>query len=911
MSRGEGYNTNQFERLEAALGTSGSGDAAPPQAVGRYDILEPIGQGGMGQVYKAEQRAPVRRTVALKLIKLGMDSRAVVRRFDAERQALAWMDHPNVARALDAGTDPLSGRPYFVMEYVPGLPITRYCDERRLTVRQRLELFIDVCDAVAHAHQKMVVHRDLKPSNILVAQPDGAPAQVKVIDFGIAKALGQPDGDAATVVTEAGHRVGTAEYMSPEQAGGLDVDTRSDIYSLGVVLYELLAGALPFDSQVLRALGMDGIARTLRETEPPRPGTRLSGLGADDVQAIAQRRQTHGRELSRMLRGELEWIPLKAMRKQRDRRYATASELAQDIQNYLEHKPLIAGPESRAYRLRKFARRNKGALSSVAMLALLLAAGVALYVRAIRAEQARTTEALTEAREVTEFQAQMLSGIDAQVMGRNLRESFLAEAEQSWRRATADASQVARRRAELEALIAGANFTNTAIRTLDENIVSRALETIQTQFAQRPVVQARLLQQLADVLRNFTLVERATAPQATALEIRLRELGDEHPDTLRSMFSTAMLLTAKGRWAQAEPYARRVLDSRRRLFGEQDLQTVLSKKLMAEVLQRQGRLVEAEAYRRETMEGCRRLLGEDDPQTLDAVLKLGQVLRWQDRLDEAEVYIERAVAGLRRVRGENDAQTLKTVGIMGMLRVAQGRLPEAEPILRQAYEGLRLQIGDDQRETLFWVMKIGTVLRLQGRPTEAQPYLERALDGLRALLGSDHADTLSAMLEIGLLRQDQGRLPEAEAYMRRALDGYQRDAQPPDEEVLDVLGALGGLLESQQRWAEAEPIFAELYDRGAPARGGAAPAARRMSHHGRCLVKLGRFEEAEPRLRAAYERLVQSGQERHEFTRGVVSSLIEVAEHAGRADEAARWRAELGRLRATTQPAGPVSGSDG
>ncbi|HLN27876.1 MAG TPA: serine/threonine-protein kinase, partial [Gemmataceae bacterium] len=392
---------------------------------GRYKLREKLGEGGMGEVWVADQSEPVQRRIALKVIKTGLDSARLLARFEQERQALALMDHPNIAKVLDAGVSD-DGQSYFVMELVKGLSLTKYCDDARLSPKERLELFIPVCQAVQHAHQKGIIHRDLKPSNILIGLYDGRPVP-KVIDFGVAKATG-PRLSEQSIYTEVGALVGTLEYMSPEQAelNNLDIDTRADIYSLGVVLYELLTGSPPFTRQQLRSAAFTEMLRIIREVEPPKPSARLSS--SDLLPSIAAKRKLEPQRLTRLVHGDLDWIVMKCLEKDRGRRYETANGLALDVLRYLHEEPVLAGPPSARYRLRKFVRRNRGpvlAAAGSAALVLLGIGGLIAGLVALEAEQRHTKEALQQVRVEQRHTAEALDQVQREQA--KTQEALLAE----------------------------------------------------------------------------------------------------------------------------------------------------------------------------------------------------------------------------------------------------------------------------------------------------------------------------------------------------------------------------------------------------------------------------------------------------------------------------------------------------
>ncbi len=777
--------------------------------IGRYTLLSLLGEGGFGSVFMAEQREPLTRRVALKVIKLGMDTRQVIARFEAERQALAMMDHPGIAKVLDAGaTD--SGRPYFVMELVQGEPITTFCDRSALDLRDRLALFQQVCHAVQHAHQKGIIHRDLKPSNVLVADSDGRPTP-KIIDFGIAKATDRTSRllTETQLVTDFRQFLGTPEYMSPEQAGlgGADIDTRSDIYSLGVLLYELLTGGPPFDPKRLRSAAWEEMRRIIREDEPERPSTRLYSL--ETTREVAAHRRTEPARLIGLLRGDLDWIVMKCLEKDRARRYETANALAVDIGRHVAGEPVLAVPPSRSYLLRKFLRRHRAQTVAAGLIgASLLAAVIGTTTFAVREarQRALAERRAEETNRVANFQAEMLASIDVPSMGLRQRDDLLAQAAEGWRGAGLSGNEVSQRSDELESLLADTNFTSTALLTLDRSIFEGALTAIDHQYADEPLLRARLLHTLAGTLRRLGLFERATAPQREALEIRLKLLSADHPDTLSSLNEMGRTLVLRFKPDEAEPYLRAAREGRRRVLGHDHADTLSSTYLLGYALQRQSRFVEAEGLQREALDGRRRTLGDDDPATLDSIWRMGQLLLSQNRVADAGPYALEALEGARRTLGADNHRTLLATGTLANVRQHQGRIEEAERLWREALEGSRRVLGEDHRDTLFFRCKVGSMLLKRGELDEADAYLRDLLARRLRILGPDHPDTVESQRVMAALRRRQDRLDEAESLYRDTLAAFRRVQGPAHRETLDCAGQLASLLEQTGRTEEADDL---------------------------------------------------------------------------------------------------------
>jgi len=653
----------------------------PGTVIGPYKLLQQIGEGGMGVVFMAEQTAPLQRTVALKVIKPGMDTRAVIARFEAERQALALMDHPNIAKIFDAGTTD-SGRPYFVMELVKGIPITEYCDQCDVTTRERLELFVTVCQAIQHAHQKGVMHRDIKPTNVMVTMQDGRPAP-KIIDFGVAKAINQRLTEQ-TLMTAFAQMVGTPLYMSPEQAelSPLGVDTRSDIYSLGVLLYELLTGATPFDKDRLHAASYDEMRRILRDEEPPRPSARLSTLAADMATTIAERQRTEPHRLIQAVRGDLDWIVMKCLDKDRNRRYATVGALIEDVQRYLKDEPVEACPPSVVYRFNKFVRRNRGLLTAAGLLAAVLIFGTALSVsQAVRATRA---ERLAK----TGYEAERLARQEADEARREAENDRL----QAKQHAAAATAEAAKSKATVNLL--QQMLTPEVDRARDYTVrqmLDDFSDHLSARLADQPELEAEIRTIVAGVYQKLSMFEKAEPHLQVALNLRRQHLGQSHPQVADSLLACAWNANGRGQFAQAEAQAREALSTARQRGDSPAILTALYS--LQNFLNQQGKYDGAESIGSEALAMVRSLDLERERVACDVLFGLAASRVAQSRWVEAESLIRQGLAIAAELNGEHDHRTAALQTNLVRVLQARGAYAEAEEVCRQALKTFHATLG--------------------------------------------------------------------------------------------------------------------------------------------------------------------------------------------------------------------------
>lgn len=730
------------------------------QKIGRYKILEKVGEGGCGVVYVADQSEPVRRRVALKVIKLGMDTKQVVARFEAERQALAMMDHPNIAKVLDAGSTE-SGRPYFIMELVRGIRITDYCDQNKLSTEERLKLFIQVCNAIQHAHQKGIIHRDIKPSNILVTLHDGVPVP-KVIDFGIAKATEGRLTDA-TVYTQLHQFIGTPAYMSPEQAemSGLDVDTRSDIYSLGVLLYELLTGKTPFDGKELVSRGIDAMRQTIREKEPTRPSTALATLQGEELTTTARRRSVEPSKLARQLREDLDWIVMKCLEKDRTRRYNTANGLASDIQRHLNNEPVVACPPSKLYEFQKTVRRHKVGFAAAGAIIFILLVGVLVStwqaVRATRAQHA----ALAAGQQADEARNNEV----------NLREQAQADEKKAQTEA-ARSAQVAQFMKDMLAAV-GPKVAQGRDTTLLREILDNTAQRLDEGLAGQPEVEADLRHTLGVVYRDIGDYAKAAPMLEKAYSLRKKRLGEDNIDTVNSLYFLADVYRLQGRDAKAESAFRKVLEARRKLLGNDSPDTAASLYGLAEETRRtRERLPEAEAEYREALRIQQSTPGYEAA-SARSLCGLAIVLKSEtttnsaedEKLVEAEKCF-RAALEIQRAKLPDQPDTAYTLSNFGyMLNSVSGKRDEAEKLLREAVAIQKKVLGDHRDTAMSLYFLAATVTNT----AEAGALSREALNMRRKVLGDAHRDTEFSEQQLFKFLEAQGKSAEAENLMRDML----------------------------------------------------------------------------------------------------------------------------------------------
>jgi serine/threonine protein kinase/tetratricopeptide (TPR) repeat protein len=730
----------------------------PGTVIGPYKLLEQIGEGGFGVVFLAEQSQPVQRKVALKVLKPGMDTRQVVGRFEAERQTLAIMDHPNIAKVFDGGTT-ASSRPYFVMELVQGIPITEFCDQHQLTPRQRLELFVSVCHAVQHAHQKGIIHRDLKPSNVLVTVHDSAPV-VKIIDFGVAKALGH-ELRGQSLFTGFAQMIGTPLYMSPEQAGmsDLDIDTRSDIYSLGVLLYELLTGTTPFNRERFQKAAYDEILRIIREEEPPRPSTRLSA-SQEARASMSTQRQTEPAKLTKLVRGELDWIVMKALEKDRNRRYETAIALSEDIGRYMHDEPVRAGPPSRWYRLRKFVRRNRGPVLAACLVLLTLVAGVAgTSWGMVRAFDER--DAKERARQ---------EAADNEVKSRAAQ----ASAEQSTEEArAAEANALAFTDFVVKRVLAVPRTEQVQFGLGPDATIARALEVAEKHlaedFAGRPRAEATVRNALGVTWRHYYRFPEAEMHLRRAVALREQELGPDHVDTLQSRNSLGALLTEMGCAAEAIPLLEATLAKRQATLGPADEGIVVSMNNLARAYMKAGQLDKAVPLLELTVEKSKTRPEISRAYLLGAMTNLAEAHQGAGRPDKAVPLLEETSIKERELYGPDHDYTLASLAGLARAYLATGQSDKAFALLDEF-------VADARRRL---------------RPNEPKPACSLTTVG-RELL--KHALYGAAERVLG---------PNQQLWEERL---------PSEWGQFDAQALLGRTLFGQGRYAEAEPLLVEGYE---------------------------------------------------------------------------------------------------
>jgi serine/threonine protein kinase len=867
----------------------------PGSHIGAYKLLQPIGTGGMGAVWLAQQEWPIRRKVALKVIKIGMDTAQVTARFEAERQALALMDHPSIARVFDAGTTD-TGRPYFVMELVKGVPITKFCDDAALSPRDRLELFVPVCQAIQHAHQKGIIHRDIKPSNILVTHLDGRPVP-KVIDFGIARAMDQ-NLTERTLVTQFGTVVGTPEYMSPEQAqmSCLDIDTRSDVYALGILLYELLTGSTPLERERLSKAAFTEVLRWVREEEPTKPSTWLSTT--KEAASVAARRNTEPERLVKLVRGELDWIVMKCLEKDRTRRYETANALGRDIQRYLAGEPVEAGPPSSVYRLGKFARKHRAALVVAAGFAAVLVVATAIStwqaIRALSAERAaRQAEADTRDERDRALRAE---GEARTNMVKALEEEKKAQESASEAKAVLgffEDKVLAAARPEGQE--GGLGHEVTLRKAVDA-----AEPKIPVAFKDQPTVEASIRDTLGMTYYYLGEADLAISQFERCRQLRSAKLGPDHLDTLASMNHLGMAYQAKGRLNEAIALYKETLRLRRLKLGPDHSETLASMNDLATAYFDVRQFDDAIKLHERVLVLRKLTLPPDHSDTLASMNNLAAAYQAVSQFADAIKLHEEALKSLERTLGPDHLDTLASMNNLAAAYRKIGRLDKAIPLHEEVRNRLKRTLPPHHRHALLSSINLAAAYEADGRRADAIPLLEHTIKLANAKPNSDHDDlTLVAMNNLARAYQADHRVDDALSLLKETLK-LARAKQGPDHPDTLLTLTLSNLAEASleaRQWGEAEMAARECRR----LRGKIQPADWQQffttSLLGAALAGQKRYPEAELLLLNAYEGLMAREAKipvpRKKILAEAGERIVAMYEHWDKGDKAAEWRKNL------------------
>jgi serine/threonine protein kinase len=794
----------------------------PGTAIGPYRLLDQLGEGGCGTVFLAEQREPIRRQVALKVVKPGMDSREVIARFEAERQALALMDHPNIAQVLDAGAAD-SGRPYFVMELVKGAPITEFCDQNRLAPAARLRLFIDVCHAIQHAHHKGVIHRDIKPTNVLVTLHGGTPV-VKVIDFGVAKAMAQRLTEQ-TLFTSHGQMIGTPAYMSPEQAAmsGLDIDTRTDVYSLGVLLYELLTGTTPLERERLRYADYGALQRLIRDDEPPRPSARLTALGSD-ASTLAGARAMEVKRLARLLAGDLDWVVMKALEKDRNRRYNTPASFAEDVERYLRREAVVARPPSTFYKVKKFTQRHRPVVWTAAAVAAALLTG--------------TAAAAWQAVEATRAQRDAWAAAAAEKQAKQLAQAREAEV-RAVLRFVEDYVFTAGRP---EGLPGGLGHAVSLRRA-----VEAALPSIEKTFAYQPLVEARLRTTLGQFFLELGEARIAAEQCEIASNLYRQHLGSAHADTLRSMDNLARSYHDLGRYGAALDLRERTLALRNTVLGPDHADTLRSMDGLADSYAALARHTDALKLREETLALYRTRLGPEHPDTLRSMSSLADSYASLRRRADALQLREATLALCKARLGARHPDTLLCMHSLANSYTVLRRHRAALTLREETLALMQAAFGPDHPLTWRGLNGLAVTYFHLGRHADALRLFEQTLALQKARLGADHPDTFQTMYNLAISYAALDRPSDAMKLREKTMALHVAKLGPEHPRTLMSMNSVAFSYAAVGRHSDALRLFEEaLASQQAtlgPDHPGTLLSTAGVAHS---LVKLGRGARALP-----------------------------------------------------------------